>query len=175
MRTNIANTAKLGLILLSVLLTAPTVFAAGILTTPTHDQSQTQAIATGTFTDSITYTSSRTAGGNTFLTAVGDIVDSGDNVGTISWTGTIAIHSDGTDEFHANGTWTGTVLGSAPGTLNVSFEGSGAGAAFQAHVNFEQGTGGLVGVHMQGNAMGTFTSPTTTAGTYSYQVVYGPS
>ena len=126
--------------------------------------------ATGTFTFSLAYTGSQTAGTNTISTFTGTTVDSGDLVGTLASTGTLVSHADGSANVQASGTYTGTALGSASGTMSFTFACQSIAGVFSCNVVFERGTGGLTGYHIQGIASGVFSSATAGAGTYAFQV-----
>jgi hypothetical protein len=111
------------------------------------------------------------AGGNTIWHNTGTHVISGDIVGTVQWSGTLIVHADGTDNFEAQGTFTGSILGSSLGTMSFKFEGQGSGAAFHGNFVQGQGTGGLSGMHVQGTFTGSFTSLTTAVGSVTGKVV----
>lgn len=154
--------ALLPMMLLAPILLAPLAFA----TQPTT--------ATGSFTFSLVYTGSRTADGNIISTFIGTTVDSGGLVGTLASTGTLVSHADGTANVRASGTYTGTALGSSAGTMSFTFDCQSAAGVFHCNAVFERGDGGLSGYQIQGTATGAFSSATTGAGTYSFQVHSNP-
>ena len=152
----------LSILLLSPLLLAPIAYA------------MQPTAATGTFKFSLVYTGSQTADSNTILTFTGTTIDSGGFVGTLASTGTLVSHEDGSANVRASGTYTGTVLGSAPGTLSFTFDCQSIAAAVECNAVFERGTGGLAGYQAQGIAEGVFSSATAGAGTYSFDVHSAP-
>lgn len=114
-----------------------------------------------------------TADGNTFITYTYVETFTGFLAGVRVGKGSLVIHPDGTLNAHASGTFTGTIAGSAPGTAILKVEVSGTFSAAVAQVLVSDGTGGLAGV--QGNLVdhGSATGPTSFAGTYSGQVMFG--
>jgi hypothetical protein len=92
------------------------------------------------------------------LTFTGDLQGTGPASATA-----IIDTSTGTLTFSEQVTFTGTVLSSQPGTVNILIEGNGIlGGASQAHDVLNHGTGGLAGFHGEGNQATTANSPTTT-------------
>lgn len=124
----------------------------------------------GTFATTLVTLGSRTADGNTFDLNAGTTVFSGDFTATATWEGTLVIHADGSDNFEANGTITGSFLGSPSGTCSFKFEGQGAGAALHGTFGQEQCDGGLAGMNFEGTFTGSFTSATTATGPITFKV-----
>ena len=121
---------------------------------------------------SMTPTSSRTADGNTIITANATGMLSGTLTGSFTQDIRQVFHSDGTSEFHGTVTCTCTVGGMA-GTVVLRFEGSGGSAgSVQGQFTVVSATGNLDGLHGQG----TFaqTSPAV-AGTYEINMHRDPS
>ncbi len=104
-----------------------------------------------TFTTSpSTMTSTRTAGGNTFVTFARTPSFSGTVTGTATDTVTVVFHSDGTTSVNGAGTCLCTVDGRT-GTVQYSFEGSGIfQVSGSGHYLLDRGTGGLAGLHLEG-------------------------
>lgn len=126
------------------------------------------------FTFVVTPTGSKTAGSNTILD-INDIITFSSGVeGTSTCVGQFIIHNaEGTGNFNAKCTFTGTVPGgSGPGTMSVSFEGHSVGSSYVAYETWSSGTGGLAGIQAQGPVVGEFTSATTGFGTKTMHVQF---
>jgi hypothetical protein len=105
---------------------------------------------------SFTPTSTRTAGGNTFITGVRVAAISGTFTGTATDTVHLVMHRNGTTSIRGSGTCICTIQGRS-GTFDYRFEGGGTfptSASGQFVVG--HGTGGLEGVHAQGSFSGDF-------------------
>ena len=91
------------------------------------------------------------------------------------------VHPDGSINLHGTAIFTGSINGSAEGTLLFTYNGIGNAVTGHETLNFvgRQGTGGLAGVHLQGTAEGDLGAPdpgcdVSGAGTYNGQVVFAP-
>jgi hypothetical protein len=99
---------------------------------------------------SSTTTSTRTAGGNTFVTMARTATFSGTITGMASDTATLVFHSDGTTSLSGAGTCLCTVDGRT-GTIEYRFEGSGIfPISFSGQYVLDRGTDGLAGLHAEG-------------------------
>lgn len=138
----------------------------------TYAASPSPANGTNDITFVITGARSADASGNTILqySFVEKITGtfSGIRVGT----GTLILHPDGTLNTRGSGIFTGTVNGSAPGTLVERSELSGTFAGATGHYEDTMGTGGLSGIHSQGNIAGAAVGPAEFVSTYSGQVEF---
>jgi hypothetical protein len=112
---------------------------------------------TGTFSVvTATPTSTRTAGGNTFITLVRTAALTGTFTGTTTDTVHLVTHANGTTRIRGAGTCICTIAGRS-GTFAYRFRGSGifptsgSGRYVVGH-----GTGGLAGLHAQGPFAGDF-------------------
>ena len=125
--------------------------------------------------------SSRSADGNTLVTVVVVLNDTGVLAGTDIDTITYTFHPDGTVTFTAVTAFTGMVAGQS-GTVSFRFEGTGDWASFQGQiltVSYQgqiqtlsgTGTGALATLHGQGTFQG---SDVTGAGTYVFQYHFDP-
>ncbi len=105
----------------------------------------------GTFTTSpSTMTSTRTVGGNTFVTFARTPSFSGTISGTASDTATVVFHPDGTTSVNGQGTCLCSVDGRT-GTIHYSFEGAGIYlVSGSGQYLLDRGTGGLAGLHLEG-------------------------
>jgi hypothetical protein len=148
----------LGMVLAALLLTQP-----ALATTPSQ--------GSGTFTFAATPTSTRTAGGNTFLTLTGTEAISGAITGAATVDFTQVIHSSG--QSNSNGLITcACTVGGRSGTAVFRFEGSGAFTAadpFAGQFVVLSASGGLSGLHGDG----TF-SAIGAAGTYTFRWHFDP-
>lgn len=126
-------------------------------------------VAGGNDTITLTPTVEHVADGNTFIdyTFVENFV--GIATGTRVGSGKLVIHPDGTLNTANDGIFTGTIAGRS-GTGVMQFWGSGTFASVAGSFNFEQGTGGLAGVHAEGKVVGSATGPTSFAGADSVKV-----
>lgn len=114
------------------------------------------APVTGTFAvTSVTPTSTRTAGGNTFVTATRTAALAGTFTGATTDTVTLVFHSDGTTSVRGTGTCACTVDGRS-GTLSYQFVAAGTFPASASGQYVAQGSGGLAGLHAQGPFSGSF-------------------
>jgi hypothetical protein len=164
------ETARLGLHSRAWSVTLPSVLLVTLLfvqpalaTTPSE--------GSGTFTFAATVTSSRTAGGNTFLTLTGTEAISGAIIGNATVEFTQVVHASG--ETNANGVITcACTLGGRSGTAVFRFEGSGAGTAaspLAGQFVVVSASGGLSGLHGDG----TFSS-VDGGGTYTFRWHFDP-
>ncbi len=109
----------------------------------------------GTFTTSpSTMTSTRTVGGNTFVTFARTPSFSGTISGTASDTATVVFHPDGTTSVNGQGTCLCSVDGRT-GTIHYNCEAGASLATDLQLIRVEQhlldrGTGGLAGLHLEG-------------------------
>jgi hypothetical protein len=103
----------------------------------------------GTYTiTSFIITSTTYAGGNTISTATATVIDTGIMTGTFSATFRDVVHADGTSNEDGQGTFTGTVDGSASGTaLCISPASTAAPNTVSGIFVCGHGTGGLAGLH----------------------------
>ena len=119
------------------------VVATALLAQPASATTPTEG--SGTFTFAATPTSSRTAGGNTFLSLTGSETISGAITGTATVQFTQVIHSSG--ESNINGVITcACTVGGRSGTVEFRFEGTGAGTAaspLDGQFVAQNGSGGL--------------------------------
>ena len=103
-----------------------------------------------------TTTSTRTAGGNTFVTLTRTAVVSGTFTGTTTDEVLLVMHPNGTTSLRGEGTCVCTAEGRS-GTFDYRFRGSGifptsgSGTYVVGH-----GTGGLAGLHAEGPVSGDF-------------------
>lgn len=123
-------------------------------------------LATGSFSESISVTSSGVSANGVVITFSIKTMYSGEIVGVASITETETIHLDGSSTFQASGTFLGRVSGSAPGTLQESYSGTGTGATFKGTGQLNDGTGGLASLVGYSSIQGEYTSTTTASGTY---------
>jgi hypothetical protein len=125
--------------------------------------------------------SSRSADGNTLVTLVAVVKDTGVLTGSDIDTITYVFHPDGTVTFTAATAYTGMVDGRS-GTISLQFEGTGDWVSFQGQmltVSYQgqlqtlsgTGTGGLATLHGQGTFQG---SDLTGTGTYVFQYHFDP-
>ena len=110
-----------------------------------------------------------TADGNTFMTFTFVETFTGFLDGTRIGQGSLVIHPDGNLTARDVGPFTGTIAGSAPGTVMIEAEVSGSFSAATAQVQAGDGTGGLSGVMAKVVAHGHAVGPTSLAGTYTAQ------
>jgi len=136
--------------LLVLVVAASAALAAPASATPPSPVSGTFAVA------SVTTTSTRTAGGNTFITLTRTAVVSGTFTGITTDEVLLVMHANGTTSLRGEGTCVCTVEGRS-GTFDYRFGGSGifptsgSGRYVVGH-----GTGGLAGLHAQGPFNGDF-------------------
>jgi hypothetical protein len=137
-------------------------------------------LATGTIAGNggSTVTMVRTSGNNTFETATGMLTFTGGIQGEGPTTTTAIIHnSTGLAEVRIQIAFSGTVMGSQPGSMNILFIGdfTGFGSSFttlRGHLVLGDGTGGLTGIHGQGTLVGTSVSSSPT---YSVNIHFDPA
>jgi hypothetical protein len=112
---------------------------------------------TGTFSVvSTTTTSTRTAGGNTFITLTRTAAVSGTFTGTAIDEVLLVMHANGTTSLRGAGTCTCAIEGRT-GTFDYRFQGSGIfPTSGSGHYVVKHGTGGLAGLHAQGPFSGDF-------------------
>jgi hypothetical protein len=112
---------------------------------------------TGTFSVvNTTITSTRTAGGNTFITLTRTAVVSGTFTGTTIDEVLLVMHANGTTSLRGAGTCTCAIEGRT-GTFDYRFQGSGIfPTSGSGHYVVTHGTGGLAGLHAQGPFSGDF-------------------
>ena len=151
LRARTWTAALLAMVMAAVLLAQP-----ASATTPTE--------GSGTFTFAAAPTSSRTAGGNTFLSLTGTETISGPITGVATVQFTQVIHSSG--EANINGVITcACTVGGRSGTVEFLFEGRGAGTAaspFDGQFVAQNGSGGLSDLRLDGTFLavgpgGTYT------------------
>ena len=147
-----------------------------LLVTPAHATQSTLITATSHCCVSNTLVEQHTAGGNMFVTYSQVLTETGDVQGTVNQTFTFIIHTSGELEVHGKGLFTGTVLGSQPGTAEVSFVATGTISPFatSGHFVIENGTGGLAGIHGEGTG-GNFDPAHPELGTLSILVHFDPA
>jgi hypothetical protein len=103
-----------------------------------------------------TVTSTRTAGGNTFLTFERTAALTGTYAGTSTDEARLIIHSDGSANITGSGVCACTVDGRS-GTFEYRFQGRGIfPASLDGHYVIRHGTLGLEGLHAEGPFSGTF-------------------
>ncbi len=143
LRARTCAVALLAMIMATALLAQP-----GSATTP--------AEGSGTFTFAATVTSSRTAGGNTFLSLTGSETIAGAITGTATVQFTQVMHSSG--ESNINGVIScACSVGGRSGTVEFRFEGTGAGTAaspFDGQFVAQNGSGGLGDLRAEGTFHG---------------------
>jgi hypothetical protein len=112
---------------------------------------------TGTFSVvSTTTTSTRTAGGNTFITLTRTAAVAGTFTGTATDDVLLVMHANGTTSLRGAGTCTCAIEGRT-GTFDYRFQGSGIfPTSGSGHYVVTHGTGGLAGLHAQGPFSGDF-------------------
>jgi hypothetical protein len=116
--------------------------------------------ASGTFTSlTVTITSTRTAGGNTFVTANRTAALAGTFTGPTTETDTMVFHSDGMTIVHGEGTCACTVDG-VSGTISYRVESSGTFPTSVSGQYEAQGSGRLAGLHAEGPFSGNFAAVT---------------
>jgi hypothetical protein len=116
--------------------------------------------ASGTFSPvTMAITSTRTDGGNTFVTANRTAVLTGSFAGPTTDTVTIVFHADGTTSVHGQGTCACTVDGIS-GALSYQFVGSGTFPSSASGQYMLQGLGALAGLQAEGPFSGTFQTVT---------------
>src|SRR5215469_3257404 len=116
--------------------------------------------ASGTFSPvTMTITSTRIDGGNTFVTANRTAVLTGSFAGPTTDTVTIVFHSDGATSVHGQGTCACTVDGIS-GTLSYQFVGAGTFPSSASGQYLIQGSGALAGLVAEGPFSGTFQTVT---------------
>jgi hypothetical protein len=124
-----------------------------LLLAPVH--ATTPILITGN-TNVVTSTTvdTRTAGGNTIITATQQIAFAGGMQGSGVHTFTLKIESTGQFTNRGTGLFTGTVNGSQSGTADYSFEVTGSiiSQTQQGQIVIGDGSGGLAGLHGQGTA-----------------------
>ncbi len=149
-----------------------------LMLTPAHATPPTTLTGTAKTLTFVT-TETRTADGNTFLSATITGVLSGGLEGTDVGTNDIIILSSGQVILRADVTFTGTVNGSGPGTASITsiaqgtmVSGGGGDVAFQGQFVIGNGTGGLAGLHGEGTVQH---SPGSVGSTYSVLVHFDPA
>jgi Protein of unknown function (DUF3224) len=113
---------------------------------------------TGSFTVvTATTTSTRIAGGNTFITLTRTAAVSGTFTGTSTDEVLLVMHANGTTSLRGTGTCTCSIEGRT-GTFDYRFQGSGIfPTSGSGHYVVTHGTGGLAGLHAKGPFSGDFT------------------
>lgn len=130
------------------------------------------ASGSGTFQVTFVPTGVKTADGNTFLTFTFIETSTGFLAGTRVGDGSLVIHPDGTLTAQTSGLFTGTMAGSAPGTVLLKGEVSGSFSAATGQVQASDGTDGLAGVQAKLVYSGHATGPTSLAGTLVGQAIF---
>jgi hypothetical protein len=132
------------------MLTAGAVAVVPAAATPPAPVSGTFAVVTATTT------STRTAGGNTFITVTRTAALSGTFTGTTSDELLLVMHRNGTTSLRGQGTCVCSLAGRS-GTFEYRFEGSGVfPTSASGRYVVGHGTGGLAGVHAEGPFFGDF-------------------
>ncbi|SRR6266571_2970322 len=129
---------------------------------------------TGSFTATSTVTNMRIAGPNTVFDSQASFTATGLFAGTCVGTTHAVSVSNGLIITHGSCTFTGSISEKS-GTIIFRLQITGEGASFQGRFVGGQGSGGLAGTHITGTFQGMGTGPTTSAGTYSANVQFGPS
>jgi uncharacterized protein DUF3224 len=132
----------------------------------------TPSEGSGTFTFAATVTSSRTAGGNTFLTLTGTEAISGAITGAATVDFTQVNHSSGDSNSNGLITCPACIVGGRTGTAVFRFEGSGAFSTadpFAGQFVVLSASGGLSGLRGDG----TFTA-IDGGGTYTFRWHFDP-
>jgi hypothetical protein len=133
-----------------VVLTAGAVAVLPAGATPPAPVSGTFAVVTATTT------STRTAGGNTFITVTRTAALSGTFTGTTSDELLLVMHRNGTTSLRGTGTCVCSLAGRS-GTFEYRFEGSGIfPTSASGRYVVGHGTGGLAGLHAEGPFFGDF-------------------
>ena len=116
--------------------------------------------------------SSRSADGNTLVTQIETLPDTGVLTGTDLDTINYVFHPDGTVTFTSVTAYTGMVAGRS-GTISFRLVGTGNTVSFQGEIGTLSGTGtgALATLHGQGTFQG---SDVTGAGTYVFQYHFDP-
>ena len=131
------------------------------------------ASASGTFTTtSATFTSARSAGGNTVIDLTSTITYTGTFTGTSVVHGILIFHANGSANFHDFETFTRTVNG-VPGTVTFNDSGGGdlAAGAYQGTAVIISGTGGLANLRGVMRQVGTVPDPAKgPLGTYTAEL-----
>jgi hypothetical protein len=146
--------------------------AMALVAQPALATAPTQGNGTFAFTGPPVPTSApRTAGGNTFLTAMATGTINGPISGTFRQEFTQVIHSSGESNLRGTVFCTCSIGGHA-GTIELRFEGTGAGTAaspLDGHFVAQNGTGGLGELHGEGtfHAVGI-------GGTYTFSWHFDP-
>jgi hypothetical protein len=144
-----------------IVATAGAVAAVPAAATPPTPVTGTFAVVTATTT------STRTAGGNTFITLTRTAALSGTFTGTATDTVFLVMHRNGTTSLRGAGTCVCATAGRS-GTFDYRFEGSGVfPTSASGRYVIGHGTGGLAGVHAQGPFSGDF-AVATVGGQYHF-------
>jgi hypothetical protein len=137
------------------------VLAAPASATPPSPATSTFAVV------SATTTSTRSAGGNTFITLIRTAVLSGTFNGTTTDEILLVMHANGTTSVHGQGTCVCTI-GDRSGTFDYRFRGSGVfPTSGSGRYVVGHGTGGLTGLHAEGPFSGDF-AVSTVGGQYHF-------
>jgi len=127
----------------------------------------------GNFVFTVTgVTSDTNSSGNNIVKFTFSETLTGNIAGTRTGTGTQITYPDGSFNVRNCGTFVGTVL-EIPGTAHDCATAQGAGNSFNGQFATTKGTGELAGSHVWASFVGGGTGPTTTAGTYSGEFVFG--
>jgi hypothetical protein len=130
--------------------------------------SSTASPASGSLAVTITASTPPTpSGNNTDIYNLEADTYNGTLSGTSVGSGPAVIHSDGSANARSVKTFTGTIAGSAPGTLTTYTTCGGTMASITCVFVMDHGTGGLAGVYVEGTQTGAFTGPNTVAFTYN--------
>ena len=125
------------------------------------------AIVTGTFSESINVTDTTTVGNVLLITDTTVTTFSGGMGGIAVFSVSEVVYLNGSSAFHASGTFVGKMPGSAPGTYYETYSGTGMGALFQGHGEVRDGHVGFAGLIGVQSFHGTYTSETTATGVYT--------
>jgi hypothetical protein len=111
------------------------------------------ATATGTYTGEFTDTLIREAGGNLFFSEVGLGAYDGDISGPFTDTDIYIVHSDGSYNAYGTEVGEGCTIGGRTGNFTARWAMTGTLTPFTAsgHLTFTGGTGGLAGLHGEGD------------------------
>jgi hypothetical protein len=136
--------------LLTVAIVAVGVAAVAALASPPTPSSGTFSLVTATIT------SSRTAGGNTFITFTRTAALTGTYTGTTTDEARLVIHADGSANITGRGVCVCTVDGRT-GTAEYRFSGTGIfPGTLDGHYEIGHGTAELEGLHAEGPFSGNF-------------------
>jgi len=149
-----------------------------LLVFPAHATQHSTATGTVSGNSGSTITERRIADNNTFVTATGMLSFSGGILGEGPTTTTGVIHnSTGIAQVKVDMEFSGTVMGSQPGTMEILligvFTGFGTPATtLEGHLVLNDGTEGLAGIHGEGTLVATSIESGIT---YSVNIHFDPT